>query len=65
MNSRPQFIAGAVCPQCNQTDSLTLDKASQKIRCVSCNFIETSQQRDQKNSDSDPVQLIQITNLKD
>jgi len=65
MKLRPQFIAGAVCPQCNQTDSLTLDKTNRQISCVSCDFVETSQQRDQKNNDSDHTQVIQITHLTD
>ncbi len=65
MTTRPQFIAGAVCPNCQQTDSLMLDKSQQEIRCVTCDFVETSQQRDRKAEQKNEQTPIQIINLDD
>jgi len=71
MKSRPQFIAGAVCPQCHEIDSLMLDKSKHQIHCVSCEFVETSQQRDEESKPTKASALdkakagstIKITNL--
>jgi uncharacterized metal-binding protein (TIGR02443 family) len=47
---KKQFIAGAVCPECNDMDSLVLFVDDQRIECVSCDFIQTSEQRDAEQS---------------
>ena len=47
MNSRKkQFIAGAICPNCSEMDSLVLYSDDQSVECVSCDYQQTSQQRD-------------------
>jgi uncharacterized metal-binding protein (TIGR02443 family) len=48
MNQRTkkQFIAGAICPECKEMDSLVLFTEEQQIECVSCDFKQTSEQRD-------------------
>lgn len=43
-----QFIAGAVCPQCSDIDSLVLYSDDQSIACVSCHYQKNSEQRDAK-----------------
>ena len=51
MNSRKkQFIAGAVCPNCNELDSLVLFADDQSVACVSCDYHQTSEQRDTRPS---------------
>ena len=45
-----RFIAGANCPKCNETDSLVLYSHDQSIECVSCNFVQTTAQREQEAS---------------
>ncbi len=52
MNQRTkkQFIAGAVCPECKEMDSLVLFAEEQQIECVSCDFKQTSEQRDAASS---------------
>ncbi len=44
---KKQFIAGAVCPSCSEMDSLVLYVDDQSVECVSCDYTQTSQQRDQ------------------
>ncbi len=46
MNRKKQFIAGAICPECSEMDSLVLYTDDQSIVCVSCGFKKTSEQRD-------------------
>ena len=45
-HSKKRFIAGAVCPACSDLDSLVLYSDDQRIECVSCDYSQTSQQRD-------------------
>ena len=72
MTRKKQFIAGAVCPECSDTDSLVLYSDDQSVACVSCDFIKTSEQRDseshsEKKTDveSKSASLINIINLTD
>ncbi|MBV1908232.1 MAG: YheV family putative metal-binding protein [Kangiellaceae bacterium] len=51
---KKQFIAGAVCPECDDTDSLVLYSDDKSIACVSCDFTKTSEQRDSKEPDNEP-----------
>jgi uncharacterized protein len=44
--SKRQFIAGAVCPKCSDNDSIVLYPEENMIECVSCDFKESSEQRD-------------------
>ena len=56
MTSRKkQFIAGAVCPSCSDMDSLVLYTDDQSVECVSCDYTQTSEQRDQESQKSDSV----------
>jgi uncharacterized metal-binding protein (TIGR02443 family) len=48
MSRKKQFIAGAICPQCSEMDSLVLYADDQSVACVSCNFTKSSEQRDQE-----------------
>lgn len=64
MNQRAKFIAGAVCPNCSDTDSLMLDGDNQSISCVSCDYSQSSEQRDEAKSPSkDDATLISVKNL--
>jgi uncharacterized metal-binding protein (TIGR02443 family) len=47
-NRKKQFIAGAVCPNCSDMDSLMLYTDDQSVECVSCDYTQTSEQRDQQ-----------------
>ena len=49
---KKQFIAGAVCPECKEMDSLVLFTEEQQIECVSCDFKQTSEQRDEASATS-------------
>lgn len=48
MNRKKQFIAGAICPECSEMDSLVLYTDDQSVACVSCNYTKSSQQRDRE-----------------
>lgn len=50
-HSKKRFIAGAVCPACSDQDSLVLYSDDQRIECVSCDYSQTSQQRDAESND--------------
>ena len=43
---KKQFIAGAICPKCGDEDSLVLFSLSKNVACVSCEFEQSSDQRD-------------------
>jgi uncharacterized metal-binding protein (TIGR02443 family) len=71
MARKKQFIAGAVCPECSDTDSLVLYADDQSVACVSCDFTKTSEQRDSE-APSEEIKpkdnnasLINIINLSD
>lgn len=40
MKAKKRFIAGAVCPQCQQQDSLALliENQAEIVRCVACGY---------------------------
>jgi uncharacterized metal-binding protein (TIGR02443 family) len=65
VNNRRQkrFIAGANCPDCNDLDSLVLYSDDQSIACVSCDFTQTSQQRDQVGIEEEK-QSLEIGDIK-
>jgi len=68
MKIKKQFIAGAVCPECSNMDSLVLYADTQSIVCVECNFSQSSEQRDTKSKKKDSIKnsnKIKITNLDD
>lgn len=52
MKIKKQFIAGAICPNCSDIDSLILFSDDQHIECVSCDFKKSSEQRDIGDFDS-------------
>ena len=71
---KKQFIAGAICPDCSEQDSLVLYPDNQDIECVSCGFKQSPSQRDEQTNKNerakplkqiDPNQSIKITNLTD
>jgi len=65
---KKQFIAGAVCPECSEIDSLVLYQESQDIECVSCGLKQSASQREEQlntNNKIDSRQTIKITNLTD
>ena len=35
-----KFIAGAVCPNCGDTDSIVLKNDDSIVRCISCDYFE-------------------------
>ena len=46
MKRKKQFIAGAICPECSEMDSLVLYADDQSVACVSCDYTKSSEQRD-------------------
>jgi len=71
---KKQFIAGAICPECSEMDSLVLYKESEDIECVSCGLKQSANQREEQANKKVPVkahknvdesQSIKITNLTD
>ncbi len=57
---KKQFIAGAICPNCAEEDSLVLYAESKNIICVSCEFTQSSQQRDKKENLASKIQIKQV-----
>ena len=62
---KKQFIAGASCPSCGEEDSLVLFAVSKDIACVSCDFKQSSQSRDEKATETrkNAVTTIKITQV--
>jgi len=65
---KKQFIAGAICPECSDVDSLVLYQESQDIECVSCGLKQSASQREEQVNTNNKIsssQTIKITNLSD
>ena len=39
-NQRPRFVAGAVCPSCQEQDRIVIDSDADERRCVACGYVE-------------------------
>ncbi|WP_196139154.1 YheV family putative zinc ribbon protein [Aliikangiella sp. G2MR2-5] len=52
MKPTQRFVAGAVCPQCNEQDALLIDSKDQSIECVDCGYTQSAEQRDTKKDES-------------
>ena len=37
---RPRFVAGAVCPNCQEMDRMVIDGSTDERRCITCGFVE-------------------------
>ena len=37
---RPRFVAGAVCPSCQEMDRMVIDVSTDERRCIACGFVE-------------------------
>ena len=37
---RPRFVAGAVCPSCQEMDRMVIDGSTDERRCIACGFGE-------------------------
>ena len=37
---RPRFVAGAVCPNCQEMDRMVIDGSTDERRCIACGFVE-------------------------
>ena len=37
---RPRFVAGAVCPSCQEMDRMVIDSTTDERRCIACGFVE-------------------------
>ena len=37
---RPRFVAGAICPSCQEMDRMVIDGAADELRCVACCLVE-------------------------
>lgn len=59
---KKQFIAGAVCPKCSDMDSLVLYRDDQSVECVSCNYQQTSQQRDAEAENENSDNQVKVSN---
>lgn len=49
-----KFIAGALCPQCGEIDSIVLKNDDSEIKCVLCNYF--------KKKDHNQIESIRIIN---
>ena len=56
-----QFIAGAICPECNSLDTIAINANDDEIYCVKCDFIE---KRPVDTKEINPKQ-INVINLED
>ena len=36
---RPRFVAGAVCPSCQEMDRMVIDGSTDERRCIVCGFV--------------------------
>ncbi len=52
MTNTKRFIAGAICPSCNEADTMQIDNGNKNIECIDCGYIQTAQERDSKSYDS-------------
>ncbi len=59
---RKRFIAGAVCPQCQQQDTLALwqQQETEQVQCVSCGYL---MQQSEKITDTRVVSSDQIIGI--
>ena len=37
---RLRFVAGAVCPSCQEMDRMVIDGTTDERRCIACGFVE-------------------------
>ena len=37
---RSRFVAGAVCPSCQEMDRMVIDGSTDERRCIACGFVE-------------------------
>ena len=37
---RPRFVAGAVCPSCQEMDRMVIDGSTDERRCIACGCVE-------------------------
>jgi len=78
MKPNQRFVAGAVCPKCDEMDTLLLNIDDQSISCVDCGYQQTESERDAeytareeqsvKKVIPDNVNvsnIIRVTNIKD
>jgi|TARA_B100001939_G_scaffold103669_1_gene89652 uncharacterized metal-binding protein (TIGR02443 family) len=49
-----KFIAGALCPQCGEIDSIVLKNDDSEIKCILCNYF--------KMKDHNQIESIKIVN---
>ena len=56
-----QFIAGAVCPECKQIDTIAINKKNDQIYCVKCDFKDNRPEEVTKISKSE----IKVVNIED
>ena len=56
-----QFIAGAICPECNSKDPIALNPADDEIYCVKCDFVEKRPEIKDSNNNSE----IKVINIDD
>ena len=56
-----QFIAGAVCPECKQIDTIAINKKNDQIYCVKCDFKDNRPEEVTSISKSE----IKVVNIED
>ncbi len=56
---KKRFIAGAVCPKCNETDTMALTKENdvETVTCVSC-YHQMSQPQEHVAKDVRPLEQV-------
>ena len=62
-SQKKYFIAGAVCPKCQQIDTIVIDKTEQYRECVECDFQENKTEN--KKSAESVVQWIKKPKMID
>lgn len=64
MKKKKRFIAGATCPKCNKSDtmSLFLENNVEKVECVSCGHIMTQPEGSVQGATRQFEQIIGVFN---
>ena len=56
-----QFIAGAVCPECKQIDTIAINEKNDQMYCVKCDFKDNRPEEVTHISKSE----IKVVNIED
>ena len=58
-----QFIAGAVCPNCESQDTIALNPSDDEIYCVKCDFVE-KRPKEKNILNNEEIKVINLDDFK-